>query len=306
MIKIIQNITLLCIILLLTSCENDEFIIHGTTMGTTYTVKSDKFIDKKIIDKELSAINKIFSNWDKNSEVEKINHSPINTTIPISLEFKKLLLTAQQIHQKTNNYFDISIGNLIDIWGFGVQKTTKKPNQKQIFTALNNSGVSAFKIHNNNIIKSKNIKFNFSAIAKGYGVDRVIAILKQHNINSGLVEIGGEVRTIGIKNIGIERLQKPPFKIILNNEAIATSGDYRNYKIWNSQKFIHILNPKTGYPSNSNLISVSIIHKNTAIADGFATAILAMGKDRALVIIDKYQLKSILINDKNKIYTFNL
>jgi thiamine biosynthesis lipoprotein len=108
------------------------------------------------------------------------------------------------------------------------------------------------------------------------------------------------------KTIGIEHLNHNPIKIILNNQSVATSGDYRNYRVFNDEKFIHILNPKTGLPSKSDLISVSVIHENTATADGFATALLAMGKNKAIAIIKKYQLKSVLIDKDNKIYKFNL
>jgi thiamine biosynthesis lipoprotein len=163
-----------------------------------------------------------------------------------------------------------------------------------------------FILDNNKIIKLKNIKFNFSAIAKGYGVDKIIDILKNNGVKNGFVEIGGEIKTIGEKTIGIEHLNHNPIKIILNNQSVATSGDYRNYKVFNDEKFIHILNPKTGLPSKSDLISVSVIHENTATADGFATALLAMGKNKAIAIIKKYQLKSVLIDKNNKIYKFNL
>jgi thiamine biosynthesis lipoprotein len=275
-------------------------------MGTTYTITTDIYIDKKIIDNELQNINQIFSNWLPNSETNKLNNHPVNKPFKVSQELLDLLTKSYQIHQKTNGFFDVSIGNLIDVWGFGVLKTTTRPSQKSIQKNLVNSGMQHFILDNNKIIKLKNIKFNFSAIAKGYGVDKIIDILKNNGVKNGFVEIGGEIKTIGEKTIGIEHLNHNPIKIILNNQSVATSGDYRNYKVFNDEKFIHILNPKTGLPSKSDLISVSVIHENTATADGFATALLAMGKNKAIAIIKKYQLKSVLIDKNNKIYKFNL
>jgi thiamine biosynthesis lipoprotein len=303
---IIKNIILFYILLSLTSCFKNEFVLNGQTMGTTYTIKTDKFIDKQIIDNELIKINKIFSNWDKNSEVEKLNQAKIRTDFKASKELINLTKLSQDIYYKTDGYFDITIGSLIDVWGFGVQKIIQKPQPKIVKKALQNSGMQNFILDNNKIIKLKNIKFNFSAVAKGYGVDKIIQLLQKNGVKNGLVEIGGEVRTIGKKTIGIERLNYKPIKIILNNQAIATSGDYRNYQIFNDEKFIHILDPITGNPSKSDLISVSVIANNTAKADGFATALLAMGKQKAITIIKKYKLKSVLIDKNNFLQKYNL
>jgi thiamine biosynthesis lipoprotein len=301
---IIKNIILFYILLSLTSCFKNEFVLNGQTMGTTYTIKTDKFIDKHIIDNELIRINKIFSNWDKNSEVEKLNQAKLKDAFSISKELESLFNLADEVYFKTYGYLDIRLGNLIDIWGFGDKNITKKPTNKDIESNLPSAETSDFIVEDHKVVKFKNIKFNFSAIAKGYGVDKIIQFLQKNGVKNGLVEIGGEVRTIGKKTIGIERLNHKPIKIILNNQAIATSGDYRNYKVFNDEKFIHILDPITGNPSKSDLISVSVIANNTAKADGFATALLAMGKQKAITIIKKYKLKSVLIDKYNKVYMF--
>jgi thiamine biosynthesis lipoprotein len=301
---IIKNIILFYILLSLTSCFKNEFVLNGQTMGTTYTIKTDKFIDKQIIDNELIRINKIFSNWDKNSEVEKLNQAKLKDAFSISKELESLFNLADEVYFKTYGYLDIRLGNLIDIWGFGDKNITKKPTNKDIESNLPSAETSDFIVEDHKVVKFKNIKFNFSAIAKGYGVDKIIQLLQKNGVKNGLVEIGGEVRTIGKKTIGIERLNHKPIKIILNNQAIATSGDYRNYKVFNDEKFIHILDPITGNPSKSDLISVSVIANNTAKADGFATALLAMGKQKAITIIKKYKLKSVLIDKYNKVYMF--
>jgi thiamine biosynthesis lipoprotein len=275
-------------------------------MGTTYSTTTNKHIDKQLIENELTKINNIFSNWIPNSEIEKINNLGANQEIKISDDLSFLLQKSYDIYHKTNGFFDVSIGNLIDIWGFGTRKIKNKPNANQINLALKNSGFDKLRFFNNDLVKLQDIKLNFSAIAKGYAVDKIAELLQQQSITDFVVEIGGEVRVSSTKNIGIERMNKPPFKVVLDNEAIATSGDYRNYQIFNDKKFIHILNPQTGYPATSNLISVSVIAKDCTTADAFATALLAMGKDKAEQLINKYQLKSVVIDNKNNIYEYNL
>lgn len=302
----VKILILIGVFLSIISCQKQKFVMTGKTMGTTYQVKTDAFIDKKIIDAELTRLNAIFSNWIPSSEVEKLNQAPLHTPIIVSKELLYLIKQSYILHQKTDGYFDITLGNIIDIWGFGVKTVDSKPRLNQIQYASENSGMANMRIMDNTIIKLKNIKFNLSAIAKGYAVDKIIQILQHHNIVSGVVEVGGEVRTLGVKNIGIERMGKKPLKIVLKNQAIATSGDYRNYHIFNDKKFIHILNPKTGLPSKSDLISVSVISDKTYLADAYATAFLAMGRKKAEQYIQKYKLKSILIDKDNEIKYYNL
>ena len=302
----LKNAVIICVFLFLSSCNNNEFIIHGKTMGTTYTIKSDTFIDKKIIDKKLKEINAIFSNWEITSEVNKINNLVINKPITISNQLKQLILLSKKVNLETNGYFDIGIGRLIDIWGFGIKKINNKPTNLLIKKALEKSGIKYIKIDKNILYKYKDINLNLSAIAKGYGIDEIIKILVKYQVKSGLVEIGGEVRVLGTKRIAIERINKKPIEVVLINQAIATSGDYRNYQIFNNTKFIHIINPMTGFPSKSDLVSVSVIGDNTALVDSYASAILAMGKKQAIKFIQKYKLKSVLIDKNNIVYKFNL
>lgn len=273
-------------------------------MGTTYSIKSDVYTDKAVIEKRLLQLNKIFSNWDKNSELSKINRATTKQWITPSKELLFLIKKSAAIHQQTSGFFDIGIGRLIDIWGFGAYKVESMPNQKTIQQELAKSSIKYLKIKDNRIKKLKDIYLNLSAIAKGFAVDEIAKILLQKNSQEFIVEIGGELRVLGEKKIGIERVGQQPISITIKDQAIATSGDYRNYKLYNNVKYIHILNPKTGMPSNVSLISVSVIDDNTYQADAYATALLAMGKSKAIKFIKKYNIKAILIDRKNKIYKF--
>ncbi|NYT27772.1 FAD:protein FMN transferase [Candidatus Thiodubiliella endoseptemdiera] len=293
------------VFLVLGACGKSERTqsFSGVTMGTAYTVKiaDDTDISQQKIDDRLMQINQIFSTWDVESELSLLNKQPINQWISVSDELFYVLKASKEIEQETNGYFDSGIGRLIDVWGFGVKKITQKPIQKNIDRAFKNSSIRYLTLKDGQhkaIIKTRNIHINLSAIAKGYAVDAIATLLKTSNY---LVEIGGEVRTHGTSHgkqwtIGIEQPNNTqPIAITLNDQAIATSGDYRNYSIWNGTRYHHILNPNTGRPANSNLASVSVIHPQTMIADAYATAMLAMGSHNAAILAKRLGLSVILI-----------
>jgi len=275
----------------------------GVTMGTTYTVKiaDDTDISQQQIDDRLTQISQIFSTWDAKSELSLLNKQPINQWIAVSDELFYVLKVSKEIEQKTDGYFDSGVGRLIDVWGFGVKKITQKPSQNKVSQAFKNSSIrySTLKDGKNKaIIKIKDIHINLSAIAKGYGVDAIAKLLNTQNY---LVEIGGEVRANGTHHgkawaIGVEQPNNTqPMAITLNNQAIATSGNYRNYSLWKGTHYPHILNPNTGLPSNSDLSSASVLHPQTMIADAYATAMIAMGSRKATMLAKRLRLSVILI-----------
>ncbi len=275
-------------------------------MGTTYSITSDIAITQTEIDAELQAVNALFSNWQADSEVNTVNALALNTPLTISPEFGELLTLSQDIHTQTSGYFDVTMGSVIDAWGFGAIQVTGKPTDKQISELLSHAGHQHITLEGNTLIKAKNTQLNFSAIAKGYGVDAIADLLIEKGSTDFVVEIGGEVRVGGTKRIGIERIDHPPYPIMLTNEAIATSGDYRNVREFGTASFMHILDPFTGKPSVSNLMSVSVIHASATMADAYATALLAMGREKAVVFIQKNNLKSILIDTTNTLTTYHI
>lgn len=275
----------------------------GATMGTTYTVKvaDNSDITQQQIDDKLKQINKTFSTWDAKSELSLLNKQPTKQWIGVSNELFYVLKKSEEIHQQTNGYFDPAIGRLIDIWGFGAKKVIQKPSRNMIYEALRNSSIDYLKFRdgqNKAIKKIKDIQINLSAIAKGYGVDVIAKLLNSKNY---LVEIGGEVRSYGSNGdkpwtVGIEQPNSiKPITRILNNQAIATSGNYRNYFIWEGKRYMHILNPNNGLPANNDLYSVSVLHPQTMMADAYATAMMAMGSQSAITLAKRLKLPVILI-----------
>ncbi len=297
----------LCLIFLLTSCSNDATLrqIDGKTMGTTYSVKvvsgSELRVTKEEIDERLKEINKVFSNWDPYSELSLLDSEPVNEWVQASDELIFVLNESKKIMHKTAGAFDPGIGRVIDVWGFGPRRVDEMPDRNEIEDAVRLSSLTNLVIGNTKIKKTVDIHINLSAIAKGYAVDEIAELLKRKGITDFLVEIGGEVVALG-KNIeqqwtvGIEMPNsESAIPITLNNKAIATSGNYRNFFIWEGEKYNHIIEPGTGLPVRSDLASVSVIHPQTMIADAYATAMMVMGSERSIVLAKQLDLSIILI-----------
>ena len=274
--------------------NNREFTISGSTMGNiVYNIKyiSDEVIlEKKKIDSLLVNFNNIFSTYIPSSEISTINKS--SGKIYISDHFHFLLEQSKRVYDLTDGYFDPTIGPLVNLWGFGPDKLINKPKKSEVNNLLNLVGLNKIDIGDNFLIKNKGTYIDFSSIAKGYAVDILHNYLIDKKILNFFIEIGGEVRANGknIKNVdwivGIES----PFKLNSNTPiatasleglSIATSGNYRNfYKIGDSLIF-HTIDPRTGYPSETNMLSASVFSKSCFLADAFATSFMVMGFEKS-------------------------
>jgi thiamine biosynthesis lipoprotein len=311
---------LILILFVLSSCfekENVE-LIKGESMGTSYSINvlGDESIEQDIIDKRLVEINNTFSTWLDDSELSQLNRAPIDEWIDVSSELYAMLKQSEEIYQQTDGYFDPGIGRLIDLWGFGASGgRTDVPKRVQIEKAFENSSIKYLLMEDGRVKKTRNIHLNLSAIAKGYAVDEIARLIKMSGINNFLVEIGGEVIASGSNKgddwvIGVERPDnKKPIPIVLKDASIASSGNYRNYFIWEGKKYMHIFNPTTGLPANNDLSSVSVIHPQSAMSDAYATAMMAMGSKNAIEIANKLKLSALLITNKednNQIIKINL
>lgn len=274
--------------------NNREFTISGSTMGNiVYNIKyiSDEVIlEKNEIDSLLVNFNNIFSTYIPSSEISTINKS--SGKIYISDHFHFLLEQSKRVYDLTDGYFDPTIGPLVNLWGFGPDKLINKPKKSEVNNLLNLVGLNKIDIGDNFLIKNKGTYIDFSSIAKGYAVDILHNYLIDKKILNFFIEIGGEVRANGknIKNVdwivGIES----PFKLNSNTPiatasleglSIATSGNYRNfYKIGDSLIF-HTIDPRTGYPSETNMLSASVFSKSCFLADAFATSFMVMGFEKS-------------------------
>lgn len=272
-------------------------------MGTTYTVKQvgRQVVSRAQIEGRLKQINAIFSTWDKHSELSLFNQQPIGQWILVTDELFFVLAEAKKLSQQTAQYFDPGIGNLLDLWGFGTAQVGQKPSDKQVHAALKNSSIKFLQLKDGKAKKTQDIRLDLSAIAKGYGVDEIAKLLSNNNVKHFLVEIGGEVKTRGKHGnnawkLGVEHPNKAELITIkLANQAIATSGNYRNYFIWKGKRYMHILNPINGLPAQNDLASVSVLHSQAMVADAYATAMMAMGSEKATTLAQQLNLSTLLI-----------
>lgn len=280
-------------------------------MGTYYSVKvvsasrdGELARDIKL---SLDKLNKIFSTYDRNSELSKLNTASNHVKIPISEELKYILELSKSIHTETGGYFDVTVGPIVNAWGFGPDKNKKRPTEDELKLLKKNVGMELFSVDDNLFQKGKkDLYIDLSAVAKGYAVDMVMKFLKERGIKSGLVEIGGEVKATGVKPNGKEWLigiEKPNETlgegiqaiVTLKDMAMATSGSYRNYVKYGDEVFGHTIDPTSGVPANTNVISVTVLHSECANADAYATAMLAMGVRKAKNLAKKLKLAAYFI-----------
>jgi len=311
---------LILILFVLSGCFEKESVelVKGESMGTSYSINvlGDGRIEQDIIDRRLLEINNTFSTWLDDSELSHLNRAPVDEWIEVSSELYALLQQSEEIYQQTDGYFDPGIGRLIDLWGFGANGgRIEVPKREEIEKAFEDSSIKYLLMEGGRVKKTRNIHLNLSAIAKGYAVDEIARLIKMSGINNFLVEVGGEIIASGSNRgddwvVGVERPDnKKPIPIVVKDATIATSGNYRNYFIWEGKKYMHIFNPSTGFPANNDLSSVSVIHPQSAMSDAYATAMMAMGSIKAIKLANKLKLSALLITNKednNKIIKINL
>lgn len=293
--KFIPIIIFLCLI----SCNNikqsEPVRLIGEAQGTYYSIiyYDDEQRDFQIeIDSVLNIFDQSLSLWMPSSLISRINNS--DAGIEVDEFFIDNFNIALDIAEKTNGAFDPTVGNLTRAWGFGFD-ASKNVDKQIVDSILKFTGYSKVRIENGKFIKDdQRISIDFNAIAQGYSVDLIGFFLEENGIGNYLVDIGGEVRARGQKadgsmwKVGIEKPAEDKDDardlqavVLLKNKSIATSGNYRKFYEEDGVRYSHTINPKTGYPVQHSLLSVSILADNTAIADAYATAFMVMGLDEA-------------------------
>lgn len=293
--------------------------ISGRTMGTRYHIKIvgddiDSAALKSRIDARLAVLNDVFSTYIPSSELSKLNSELGGEPIPISDELHKVLQLSREIFEISGGAFDVTVGPLVNLWGFGPDGPGDGiPASRAIDEALVRIGFSKITIADQSITGPKGLSIDLSAIAKGYAVDEISKLLDAADASCYMVEIGGEVRTRGVNNrgvawvIGVEvpdsetrRLQRT---LPVKNMAMATSGDYRNFFEVAGRRYSHTLDPVTGWPVNHSLASVTVLHTSAAYADGLATAFSVLGPEKTMEIAEAQQfLVLAIIRDSGSFY----
>lgn len=308
--KITQILIITFVTLLLLSCSKSPVLtVHGQTMGTWYTVKvygveSESATEKlqSAIDAALSKINTSVNRYNPESEISHFNTSLDNTVFPVSDDFMRVARVSEKIYKESKGTFDPTVKRLVELWGFGDHGLETMPSKNELEDVLKHVGFEKLQLTEKGISKKDPLtQLDFSAIAKGYGVDLVLEEVQALGYENILVEIGGDIRVKGRNGnkawrIGIAlpsddniRNENISESVELREMACATSGDYQQFYIKNGERFTHLIDPKTGYPIRHEVTSVTVLAENCMLADACATAAIVLGLDKGLEFIDSIE-----------------
>lgn len=286
--------------------------ISGATMGTSYHIALVGQGDINLaqlqqhVDDRLLAINRAMSTYDPSSELSKLNQHASAFDARVSDDLAEVLQMALSVNQGSGGAFDVTIGPLVNRWGFGPEDRRQPPSNEEIHQIQQQIGMDKLTLNGTELQTRSPLYIDLSAVAKGWAVDELGELLQRQGIQQYLVEIGGEVRAEGHKpdgsswRIAIERpdmgVQREPQLIVeLNGQGLATSGDYRNYYEVDGQRVSHTIDPVSGHPIVHKLASVSVLHASTGMADAWATALNVAGPEKALAMAKQHQLAVYMI-----------
>ena len=291
-------------------CEaKREHLIQGRTMGTTYHIKvvaaasEDLSGLKEKIERRLLELNQVFSTYIKSSEIGRFNAlQQTGQKFEVSDDFMQVMRAARDIHRLSEGAWDGTVNPLVDLWSFGpTRREPRMPSADAIKALVPKIGFEHIQIKEPNFLVKNlaEVTLDLNAIAKGYAVDQVSELVAAAGYKNYLVEIGGEVYAAGLRpdgqrwRVGINRPQKDAafnavYRVVsVFNQAFATSGDYRNFFVLNGVRYSHVIDPRSGYPVSNGVVSVSIIADNCTLADGLATAIMVMGAEKGIRLVDR-------------------
>ena len=295
--------------------QHDEGFIFGTIYHVTY--QSDENLQKEI-EAELKKVDQSLSPFNKTSIISQVNR---NEKVEVNDMFQEVFSLAEKISTETGGAFDITVAPMVNEWGFGFKKGVE-PTKAVLDSIRALVGYQKVSLKDNHVVKQDpRIMLDCSAIAKGYGTDVVARYLKRKGITNFMVEIGGEVVTHGVSDknvawrIGVNKPtddslntnQELQAVLEVSNQAMATSGNYRNFYYKNGKKYAHTIDPTTGYPVQHNILSATVLAKDCATADAYATSFMVLGMDGAKKILAKHpELMAYLIysdqHGKNQIW----
>ena len=289
-------------------------------MGTYYRIKvvddSSCQIQQESVDRFLALFNQSMSTYIKLSEISQFNQAPPNKAISVSPFLEKALVMSKAVWRDTGGAFDPTIGPIVNLWGFGPSSFLADPSPQQMAQAQIRTGLEKIEIISSEgeplrLVKERaDLYLDMSGIAKGQAVDELALLIEASGCFSYLVDIGGEIKAGGSNlkgkswRIGIE---KPSLDIgqglvsvlLLQDMGIATSGDYRNFRLSGGEKVSHIIDPRSGEPANNGVISVTVADQSTMRADALATAFMVMGEEESIAFAEENDIPVFLIRKKS-------
>ncbi|QNJ96878.1 FAD:protein FMN transferase [Constantimarinum furrinae] len=301
-----QYLAYLSLILFFVSCEDtpeSPIVLHGDAFGTTYSIQyypKTSFDAEKGIDSVIYAVNKSVSTYLPNSDISKINAG--DSSMVVDAIFKDVFLISEEVHKKSFGYFDPTVGVLRNAYGFGDAAPISEIDKATLDSLMKFVGFQKVKLLSDGRISKEHpeIYFDFNAVAKGYGIDLIGAYLQKNGVDNFLIELGGEILARGknlSKNeswvVGVESVdsdlqnRKITKALHLKNKAMASSGNYRKFRIDSvtGKKYVHTINPLSGSAMQSDVTSATVIANSCALADAYATAFMALGLERSKEVL---------------------
>lgn len=317
--KLIILLLLLSIFtIFLSACSNKEetptvkksaFLMDTLVQIQVHGEDAEKAAEESL--NRIEELENLMSKTLEDSEIYKINDNP-EKKVNISDDTKLVLEKSLEYAEITEGKFDPTIGLLVDLWGIGTD-AARVPSDSEIEKALNNTGYQKLNIYDNQVEIEKGVQLDLGGIAKGYAADQVKAIADRHDVDSAFVNLGGNVLVIGNKpdgskwRVGIQDPRQGRGSVMAVIEAsdktIVTSGNYERYFEKDGEIYHHILNPETGYPADTNLLSVSIISENSFDADALSTSVYILGLEKGMQFIeDMEDVEVMFITDELDVY----
>jgi thiamine biosynthesis lipoprotein len=292
-----------------TACDfRKEMALEGHTMGTTYHIKvvTGPFAGlgdlHRNIERRLEQINRSMSTYDTESEISRFNRiAESRQPFPVSEDFQRVLQVARRLHRLTGGAWDGTVMPLVNLWGFGPRRVERgMPEREEIADALAKVGFENLRLDPDGTLSKQrpDVTLDLASIAKGYGVDALAELTREAGFSDFLVEIGGEVYAGG------RRLDGQPWRIgisvpepgapadrvrrtlPLEDRALATSGDYRNFFEMNGKRYTHIIDPRTGFPVATGVVSATVVAGDCTFADGLATALMVLDPLEGLALVN--------------------
>ncbi|MGV6816884.1 MAG: FAD:protein FMN transferase [Thiotrichales bacterium] len=310
-------------LLVINGCSREQPVkLQGSTMGTSYSVVLPSLpenLDEQTLRNQIEAllkqVNQQMSTYIDDSELSLLNKKPSTDWIALSPELASVIKMALKVSAASEGAFDVTVGPLVNLWGFGPEgRIEHRPPAEKIAEAKSHVGYQKIELKDNSLRKrDPRLYIDLSGIAKGYGVDQIADYLETAGVYNYLVEIGGEIRAKGQSarndawRIAVEKPlpgQRSVDRVVhLSDIGVATSGDYRNFFMENGHRYSHTIDPRTSSPIDHHLVSVTVLDKQTAIADAWATALMVLGEKQGFELARSINLAAYFLVSNGDSYS---
>ena len=315
---VLSSLIFVLVLFLIFNKENvaETQIFKGNIMGTSYNITLQSDVSSEDAHFKayniLQKVNQEMSTYIDDSLISKVNKADIGKWVTVSQDFLDVLIYATALCKETQGIYDVSIGKLVNLWGFGPDFVNKEPSPEEVSYFSSQVGCNSIESDPSNLAikKVKDVELDFSSIAKGFAIDKVYEFLiKQPFLDSFFIEIGGEIRSTSLKSndqpwkagivnpIQQEKIIYTFLSSDFDSFALATSGDYRNIRIFNEKELSHTLDTLSGIPTNLAKKSVSVISENAMKADALSTALNAMTLEKAINYANQKEIKALFITE---------